>query len=285
VPVLVCMRLVRHRTGLDGPARIPGERADRCAPGRGAVDCQPTGAGCFGRARPRRTGLACLSLGRRILPFYKAPSRAVHRSRFQAMKLEDLQPNAAVRGLLTDGRATVVTVQWHGAAALTFIFRDPAGRVAEEILFGRMSRGWSWWRAAGRGASTVTALCSASSRKRAGSGWPTCSTPSWRSIRRWWSHCPTRSRPPTRPMLPCQALRSARRLHGGGKTIMAGLPLKKLNGPWRSQALPHRVPSRPDGAMTILQRRLASSPQRKVPAQRPERFVTPGGFISPPIEN
>jgi hypothetical protein len=47
------------------------------------------------------------------------------------MKLEDLQPNAAVRGLLTDGTATVVIVQWHGADALTLIFRDPAGRVAE----------------------------------------------------------------------------------------------------------------------------------------------------------
>jgi len=51
------------------------------------------------------------------------------------MKLEDLQPNAAVRGLLTDGTATVVSVQWHGADALTVIFRDPAGRVAEEILY------------------------------------------------------------------------------------------------------------------------------------------------------
>lgn len=51
------------------------------------------------------------------------------------MKLEDLQPNAAVRGLLTDGTATVVSVQWHGRDALTLIFRDPAGRVADEILY------------------------------------------------------------------------------------------------------------------------------------------------------
>lgn len=51
------------------------------------------------------------------------------------MKLEDLQPNAVVRGLLTDGTATVVSVQWHGADALTLIFRDPGGRVVEEILY------------------------------------------------------------------------------------------------------------------------------------------------------
>jgi hypothetical protein len=43
------------------------------------------------------------------------------------MKLEDLQPNAAVRGLLTGGTATVVIVQCHGADALTLIFRRRSG--------------------------------------------------------------------------------------------------------------------------------------------------------------
>lgn len=51
------------------------------------------------------------------------------------MKLEDLKPNAAFRGLLPDGAATVVSVQWHGSDALTLIYRTPAGRVAEEILY------------------------------------------------------------------------------------------------------------------------------------------------------
>lgn len=54
------------------------------------------------------------------------------------MTLDDLQPNAAVRGLLTDGTATVVSVQWHGAGA-----RDRAGRVPRRSCTGRMSRGWS----------------------------------------------------------------------------------------------------------------------------------------------
>ena len=51
------------------------------------------------------------------------------------MKLEDLKPNAAFRGLLPDGVATVVSVQWHGSDALTVIYRTPEGRVAEEILY------------------------------------------------------------------------------------------------------------------------------------------------------
>ena len=31
------------------------------------------------------------------------------------MKLEDLQANAAVRGILSDGLVTVVSVQWFGS--------------------------------------------------------------------------------------------------------------------------------------------------------------------------
>ena len=34
------------------------------------------------------------------------------------MKLEDLQANAAVRGVLHEGLATVVGVQWFGSEAL-----------------------------------------------------------------------------------------------------------------------------------------------------------------------
>jgi SNF2 family DNA or RNA helicase len=51
------------------------------------------------------------------------------------LKLEDLKPNTAFRGLLPDGGATVVSVQWHGSDALTVIYRTPEGRVAEEILY------------------------------------------------------------------------------------------------------------------------------------------------------
>ena len=51
------------------------------------------------------------------------------------MKLEELRPNAAVRGLSPDGVVTVVSTQWHGADALTLIYRTSVGKVAEEILY------------------------------------------------------------------------------------------------------------------------------------------------------
>jgi hypothetical protein len=37
------------------------------------------------------------------------------------LKLEDLQPDAAVRGILPDALVTVVSVEWHGSDALTLV--------------------------------------------------------------------------------------------------------------------------------------------------------------------
>jgi superfamily II DNA or RNA helicase len=51
------------------------------------------------------------------------------------VKLEDLQPDATVRGILPDALATVVSVAWHGSDALTLVYRGPNGRVADEILY------------------------------------------------------------------------------------------------------------------------------------------------------
>ncbi|HEX7028707.1 MAG TPA: helicase-related protein [Gammaproteobacteria bacterium] len=51
------------------------------------------------------------------------------------MKLEDLKPNATVRGILPDAVVTVEKVQWHGSDALTLVYRGPDGRVADEILY------------------------------------------------------------------------------------------------------------------------------------------------------
>jgi superfamily II DNA or RNA helicase len=50
------------------------------------------------------------------------------------MKLEDLQANTVIRGLLPHGAATVVSVQWHGSDALTVVYRGPDGRVGDEVL-------------------------------------------------------------------------------------------------------------------------------------------------------
>ena len=53
----------------------------------------------------------------------------------QSMNLEDLQPNASVRGVLADGLVTVVNVQWFGSEALELTYKTPAGRVANELLY------------------------------------------------------------------------------------------------------------------------------------------------------
>jgi hypothetical protein len=73
------------------------------------------------------------------------------------MNLDALAPGATLRGLVPDAAVTVVSVQRHGVDALTLTYRDPAGRVAEEILYRhdeprlslvevgrllRMQRGW-----------------------------------------------------------------------------------------------------------------------------------------------
>ncbi|MFH0343864.1 MAG: SNF2-related protein [Chromatiales bacterium] len=50
-------------------------------------------------------------------------------------RLEDLQPSAAVRGVLPDSLVTVVNVQWYGSEALELTYKDPAGRVANVLLY------------------------------------------------------------------------------------------------------------------------------------------------------
>lgn len=50
-------------------------------------------------------------------------------------KLEELTPNAAVRGILPDALATVVSVQWFGSEALELTYKAPSGKVANELLY------------------------------------------------------------------------------------------------------------------------------------------------------
>ena len=51
------------------------------------------------------------------------------------MTLEDLQPNAAVRGILTDGLVVVVSVQWFGSEALVLTYKTPDGKVDHVLLY------------------------------------------------------------------------------------------------------------------------------------------------------
>ena len=50
-------------------------------------------------------------------------------------RLEDLQTNAAVRGILPDAMVTVVSVQWFGSEALELTYKTSAGKVANELLY------------------------------------------------------------------------------------------------------------------------------------------------------
>jgi hypothetical protein len=51
------------------------------------------------------------------------------------IRLEDLQPNTAIHGLLPDCLVTVVSVQWFGSEALELTYKTPAGKVANELLY------------------------------------------------------------------------------------------------------------------------------------------------------
>jgi hypothetical protein len=51
------------------------------------------------------------------------------------IQLEDLQPRAALRGLLPDCLVTVVSVQWFGSEALELTYKMPAGKVANELVY------------------------------------------------------------------------------------------------------------------------------------------------------
>src|SRR6267142_2526244 len=50
-------------------------------------------------------------------------------------RLDDLQPTAAVRGILPDQIVTVVSVQWFGSEALELTYKTQSGRVANELLY------------------------------------------------------------------------------------------------------------------------------------------------------
>src|SRR5450432_3014969 len=50
-------------------------------------------------------------------------------------RLEDLQPTAAIRGIIPDALVTVVSVQWFGSEALELTYKTPVGKVANELLY------------------------------------------------------------------------------------------------------------------------------------------------------
>src|SRR5271169_4437276 len=51
------------------------------------------------------------------------------------IKLEQLQPSAAVRGIVPDAMVVVVSVQWFGSEALELTYKTPNGKVANELVY------------------------------------------------------------------------------------------------------------------------------------------------------
>lgn len=50
-------------------------------------------------------------------------------------KLESLQPNATLGGILPDSLVTIINVQWYGSDALELTYKTPTGKVANELLY------------------------------------------------------------------------------------------------------------------------------------------------------
>src|SRR6202140_3131771 len=50
-------------------------------------------------------------------------------------KLDDLQTNTIVRGILPDALVTVVSAQWFGSEALELTYKAPDGKVANELVY------------------------------------------------------------------------------------------------------------------------------------------------------
>jgi hypothetical protein len=50
-------------------------------------------------------------------------------------KLEDIKPNSSIRGVLPGAIVTVVSVQWFGTEAIEITYKDPTGKVGNELLY------------------------------------------------------------------------------------------------------------------------------------------------------
>jgi superfamily II DNA or RNA helicase len=51
------------------------------------------------------------------------------------LKLEELQPNAVIRGILPDGAVTVVSVERYGSEALDLTYKTATGKLGSELLY------------------------------------------------------------------------------------------------------------------------------------------------------
>ena len=70
---------------------------------------------------------------RRVVRARKLPKNEANPATVPTMRLEDLRPNSAVRGVHPDGLVTVVRTQWFCSEALELTYKTPAGTVANEL--------------------------------------------------------------------------------------------------------------------------------------------------------
>ena len=113
--------------------------------------------------------------------------------------LEELQPNAVLRGILLDCAVTVVYVKWSGSEALELTYKDPLGKVGKTFSTVTMNLASNSSKRDGHGASTETVSFFGSFPRRTASAWLTSSIRFSRFTHLWWNLCPTRSPRSTRP--------------------------------------------------------------------------------------
>lgn len=85
-------------------------------------------------------------------------------------RLEDLSPNARIRGVLPDRPVTVVQTEWHGTQALTLTYRDDTGKLDHELSTARVRPHSRSRKRAVPGASTPMASSSVSRQRLSASG-------------------------------------------------------------------------------------------------------------------
>src|SRR5437763_4411542 len=50
-------------------------------------------------------------------------------------RLEEIMPGAAIKGIFPDALVSAVNVQWFGSEALELTYKDPLGRVGNQLLY------------------------------------------------------------------------------------------------------------------------------------------------------
>ena len=145
-------------------------------------------------------------------------------------RLEDLQPNAAVRGILPDALVTVVNAKWFGSEALELTYKTPTGKVANELLYRHdeprievveLGRPWSF-----DGDGALFRLVSEAQRIRLAHLFDPVLAVHTSVV----DPLPHQITAVYESMLPRQPLRFLLADDpGAGKTIMAGLLIKELN--------------------------------------------------------